>query len=190
MFSAAVLYARKNSIYKLLPGVDVYDKDRDARTFTNDLPIIAHPPCRLFGKLKHFSKAPIEEKLLAYHAVNTVKLCGGVLEHPAHSQLWVDMDLPLPNQFINLNSYQNGFTLPIQQYDFGHKCQKNTWLYINGIHPNQLPAFPLILGKAKERIGDSGSMLTREGTPLALALFMIEIAILCDKRKTNLRLVA
>lgn len=183
MIQAAILYARKNSIYKDLPAVDVYDETRDARTFPNDLPIVAHPPCRLFGKLKHMSKAPIEEKQLAYHAVESIKKCGGILEHPAFSTLWQEMELPLPSDSIT--DFSNGFTIGIKQYDFGHKCEKNTWLYINGIKPVDLPSPHLKLGTAAERIGDSGSMKTREGTPIQLAEYLIKIAILCDKRKVK-----
>lgn len=175
LHTAAVLYARKNSIYKTLPNLDVYDEIRDARTFTGRLPIIAHPPCRLFGKLKHFSKAPIEEKQLAYHAVDLIRVNGGVLEHPSWSLLWFEKNLPLPGVIDS----HGGFTLPILQSWFGHKCAKATWLYIKGINPNDLPPIPYKLGVPTERIGDSGSMLTREGTPLELALYLTSIANLC-----------
>lgn len=176
--SFAVLYARKNSIYHSLLGADVFDLKRDARTFAYDLPVIAHPPCRLFCKLKHFSKAPIIEKALAYHAVQAVKLCGGVLEHPAFSTLWIEMNLPLPGVI----AHDGGFTLPILQSWFGHKCAKATWLYINGIKPNDLPLLPYKLGVPKERIGDSGSMLTREGTPIQLAHYLRTVALSCHKQ--------
>lgn len=171
----AVLYARNNSIYKSFPSADVYDLTRDARTFPNDLPIIAHPPCRLFGRLKQFSKADISEKLLAYHAVDAIQKCGGVLEHPAWSSLWREKNLPLPGVKDELG----GFTLPILQSWFGHKCAKATWLYIVGINPSDLPTISFKLGVPKERIGDSGSMLTREGTPLELASFLRDIALCC-----------
>jgi hypothetical protein len=181
--TVAILYARKNSIYKSLPGVSVFDENRDARTFSNDMPVVAHPPCRLFGKLKHFSKAPAAEKQLAYDAVQRVKLCGGVLEHPAFSTLFEEMTLPLPGVSIG-----NSFTFPILQSWFGHKAPKATWLYINGITPSQLPPFPLQLGVPSGRISNTGSMKVREGTPIQLAEWLILVANLCDK--TNLRRVA
>ena len=179
--SFAVLYARKNSIYKTLEGADVYDVERDARTFNYDLPLIAHPPCRLFGRLKQFSKAPIEEKQLAYHAVDAIQKCGGVLEHPAWSTLWTEKNLPLPG----VKDEFGGFTLPILQSWFGHKCAKATWLYIVGINPTDLPSLSFKLGVPKERIGDSGSMLTREGTPIELALFLRDIALSCQSQNSN-----
>ena len=41
----AVLFARADSVYKTLPGVDVYDIERDARTYDGPWPVVAHPPC-------------------------------------------------------------------------------------------------------------------------------------------------
>jgi len=48
----AILFARKDSIYKQLPRTDVYDLERDARTFTGGRVVIAHPPCRAWGRLR------------------------------------------------------------------------------------------------------------------------------------------
>ena len=42
----AVLFARKDSIYKEFEQCDVYDIERNALTFSGGIPIIAHPPCR------------------------------------------------------------------------------------------------------------------------------------------------
>ena len=46
MTQVAVLFARADSIYKTLPGCDVYDIKRDARTWPGGCPVVAHPPCR------------------------------------------------------------------------------------------------------------------------------------------------
>lgn len=177
----AVLYARKNSIYKSLPGADVYDFERNALSFDYQLPVIAHPPCRLFGKLKQFSKAPIEEKQLAYHAVDAIRKCGGVLEHPAWSTLWTEKNLPLPGARDEFG----GFTLPILQSWFGHKAPKATWLYILGVSPADLPPLPFALGIPSGRISATGSMKVREGTPVDLALYLSEIALSCRSPFTN-----
>lgn len=181
MYQVAALYVRKNSIYNTLPGVITFDQKRDARTFLNDMPVIAHPPCRLFGKLKHFSKAPAAEKLLAYHAVETIKKCGGVLEHPAFSSLWTEMNLPSPGVI----DADGGFTFPILQSWFGHSCPKSTWLYINGVSPADLPDLPFELGIPSGRISHTGSMKVREGTPIELAIFLKEVALSCRKNICN-----
>jgi hypothetical protein len=38
--------------------------------------------------------------------------------------------------------------LPIDQYWFGHRAEKKTILYIVGINPTELPAFPYVMGRA------------------------------------------
>ncbi len=91
----AVLFARNDSRYKELNGFDVYDMDRDARTFCKKIPVIAHPPCRAWGMLSHMANPREGEKQLAYLALAQVRLNGGILEHPAGSRLWKEAPLPL-----------------------------------------------------------------------------------------------
>jgi hypothetical protein len=88
--TVAVLFARSVSVYKTLPGVDVWDEARDARWWPGGGPVVAHPPCRLWAKLRQFAKArdPVMERQLAIDAVRRVQRYGGVLEHPAESTLW------------------------------------------------------------------------------------------------------
>ena len=64
---------------------------------------------------------------------------GGGLEHPTGSRLWKEGNLPLMGQ-----GYDDfgGFTLEIDQYDFGHVAHKRTKLYICGITIDQLPKLP------------------------------------------------
>jgi len=50
--AVAVLFARRRSIYFDLPGCDVYDEARDVRNFVGGLPVVAHPPCRSWGRLR------------------------------------------------------------------------------------------------------------------------------------------
>jgi hypothetical protein len=49
--TVAVLFARSDSHYKALPGVDVWDSERDARKWLGGSPVVAHPPCRAWGAL-------------------------------------------------------------------------------------------------------------------------------------------
>ena len=137
----AVLFTEKNSIYEQIPDADCYDIDRDALTFPGGIPVIAHPPCRLWGKLYKLSTAPESEKDLARFAVDQVRKWGGVLEHPAHSKLWKDQGLPLPGDY----SDPLDFTLDIDQFWFGHMARKRTWLYIHGVTVNDLPPYALNL---------------------------------------------
>jgi len=96
MQTVAVLFARADSVYKQLPGTDVYDMERDARIYDGPHPVVAHPPCRAWGRLRSFANPRPDERNLARLAVAMVREFGGVLEHPAGSTLWSAQGLPPP----------------------------------------------------------------------------------------------
>lgn len=133
----AVLFARKDSVYKSLPDCDVYDIERDALTWPGGFPVIAHPPCRGWGRLRHLAKPVQGERELALWAVEQVRRWGGVLEHPTGSTLWQAAQLPQPGERDDFG----GFTIWISQWWFGHKADKPTWLYIAGVEPTDYPQF-------------------------------------------------
>ena len=178
----AVLFARKNSIYHRYPVCDVYDKQRDARTFPGGMPVIAHPPCRAWATLAHFAKPEPGEKELANWSVKQVRANGGILEHPRRSRLWPEMGLPLGSQ---VDAY-GGFTVSINQSWFGHKAQKATLLYVCGIPRSCLPPVCLsldapthVVGTSKRKSGFKLPELSdaaREATPPRLAEWLIESA--------------
>ena len=180
----AVLFARVDSHYKAFPGVDVWDELRDARNWPGGSPVIAHPPCRLWAKLRQFAKAkdPLMEMQLARDAVRRVQEFGGVLEHPKQSTLWPDMGLPLPGRAPDKFG---GWTAEIRQCDWGHKAEKRTWLYIVGCHPDNLPPMPprgepTGVIKPQRGVPRDGrkivSKAEREHTPARLAEWLIELA--------------
>lgn len=193
----AVLFARADSVYKAMPGLDVYDIYRDARSWAGGSPCIAHPPCRAWGGLSFLAKPRPDEKELATWAVDMVRRFGGILEHPERSKLWPEKGLPGPG----LRDAFGGWTLPIWQSWFGHKADKAPRLYIVGIEPAQLPPIPLALGygthcvtKAprrkdgtRKRRGEPGyrpelSKAAREHTPPALASWLVECARRIEER--------
>jgi len=136
----AILFARDDSRYKDFNVYDVYDINRDARTFCKKMPVIAHPPCRAWGMLSHMANPREGEKQLAYLALAQVRLNGGILEHPAGSRLWKEAPLPLAG---GGEDEFGGYTIEIDQFDFGHVAHKNTKLYICGIAKDNLPPLPL-----------------------------------------------
>jgi hypothetical protein len=72
----AVLCAQRRSVYHRMLGVDVYDIDRDARTFPG---VIAHPPCRAWSKhCAHQAKPDPGEKELGIWCAQQVKKWGGI----------------------------------------------------------------------------------------------------------------
>lgn len=182
----AVLFARSDSVYKTLPGCEVWDMERDARTYDGPWPVVAHPPCRGWGRLRRFAKVRSDERNLARLAVSLVREFGGVLEHPAESTLWQAQRLPIPgagrDQF-------GGWSLGIQQHDFGHRAEKSTWLYVVGCSPDAIPALPLPLTKATHCIRPTKSYprlpsvtkAEREHTPPLLAEWLVELARRCSK---------
>lgn len=193
----AVLFARSDSIYKRLPGCDVWDSERDARHYSGVLPVIAHPPCRAWAGLRHMAKPRPDEKELALFAVEQVRRCGGVLEHPAGSTLWEVAGLPPPGQRDEFG----GFTLSVCQFDFGHRAEKPTRLYFCGVEPLVLPKLPIRLGEAPCIIGTSGRRLDgsrssrrpevskaeREATPAEFAAWLFESVLLVSAPAQRVR---
>lgn len=192
--TVAVLYARADSNYKMLPGTDVWDAARDARLWPGGAPVVAHPPCRAWGRFKHFAKPRPDEKALALHAVAMVREWGGVLEHPKDSALWPELGLPAPGQ----RDEYGGWTLPVFQSWWGHLAEKATKLYVCGCNPLDVPPMPMMLGEAPKVIAQmrtmkDGSRLKkgmpgwrpevskaqREHTPPEFAAWLCELARRC-----------
>ena len=171
MSSVAVLFARSDSVYKRFELADVWDIDRDARGYLGNAPVVAHPPCRAWGRLRHLAKPRQDERDLAIFAVDAVRQWGGVLEHPAGSILWQAARLPAPGR----RDQFGGFTLPILQSWFGHPAPKSTWLYICGVEPSEIPIFPFQLGIPPGRVELMGKA-AREKTPFELAAWLLNLA--------------
>lgn len=180
----AVLFARRDSIYKTIPGCDVYDADRDALSFSGTEPVVAHPPCRGWGSLRAFAKPRPGEKELAIWAIGVVRRNGGVLEHPRGSSLWSAARLPRPGE--GPDEY-GGWTLQVEQFWWGHRAAKATWLYICRVSRSAVPPIPLVFGESpcvvasKLRCGDHLrrphiTKPEREHSPEEFAKWLIELA--------------
>jgi hypothetical protein len=123
----AVLCASKNSIYNAIPGVVVYDQDRDAFSFPGGMPVVAHPPCRAWSAYtRHQAKPTPTEKELGLWCAVTLLQCGGVLEQPAHSHLFEEAGLPKPGHRCGTL-----FTIAVWQAWWGYPTRKATWLCFN-----------------------------------------------------------
>lgn len=185
--NVAVLYAREDSIYKSL-SPHVYDINRDARNYNGPFPVVAHPPCRAWGRLRTFAKPRPDEKSLGYHAVHAVRTWGGVLEHPSSSTLWAAAGLPRPG--AGVDSF-GGWSIEVPQKWWGHLAEKNTWLYVVGVSPRSIPDLPFTLGAASHVVSSSSKKLggreisrqlpkhLREATPPAFALWLLDLANAC-----------
>ena len=183
MRQVAVLFARADSVYKALPGCDVWDIERDARRWQGGAPVVAHPPCRAWGRLRTFAKPRPDEKELAVWAVDQVRQWGGVLEHPRSSLLWPHCNLPAPGY----RDTHGGFTLPIYQHWLGHLAEKATLLYIVGCEPRDVPDMALRIDEPTHVVQSRKradcrphiSKAAREHTPRQMAEWLCELARRC-----------
>ena len=139
----AALYVDPNGVYAGLPDVDVWDEARDARLYEGPWPVVAHPPCARWCALAGFV-----EYVHGYRrgddggcfaaALDAVRMFGGVLEHPAHSQAWDAFGLPEPQTVEGwTGDLYGGWACEVQQGNYGHRGAKPTWLYAYGV---ELPA--------------------------------------------------
>ena len=188
--TVAVLFVRADSGYKGMAGVSCWDAERDALTFLGGMPVVAHPPCRAWGCLSHMAfrtpdwrgqdtAALQAEKQLALWAVTTVRKEGGVIEHPSGSRLFHG---PLPDVNDGLDAW-GGYTIEIDQWDFGHVAHKKTKLYVCGVCRAALPDLPPRRnGKPEKSIagnvrGTKGcTQYEREYTPPELRAWLVEVA--------------
>jgi hypothetical protein len=182
------LYVDPRGPYPALVA-DWYDEARDARTYAGPWPVVAHPPCGPWGRLRHLSRH--QDPSCALRAVEQVRALGGVLEHPAGSLVWSHCGLPLPGE---LPDVAGGVTIEICQVDYGHVARKRTWLYLVGIRsvgprpPTREPTH-WVSGGRHPGANASGahrgyapahvrfcSAEQRRRTPVAFAAWLIELA--------------
>jgi hypothetical protein len=183
-----------------MAGVEVYDMERDARTYDGPWPVVAHPPCRAWGRLRTFANPRPDERNLARLAVALVREFGGVLEHPAASKLWPAQRLPAPG--AGRDGF-GGWTLGITQHWWGHRATKCTLLYIVGCGPQDIALPDLQLGEGTHviaqdaraghggkrlKVGDFGyrprvTKAEREHTPPLLAEWLVDLARRCAVRE-------
>jgi hypothetical protein len=177
----AALFVRADSVYKRMPNVDAWDIERNALNWPGGTPVVAHPPCRAWGRLRQWANPRPGEKELALRAVEWVRKHGGVLEHPEGSQLWAEAKLPAPG----VRDEFGGYTLPVDQSWWGHKARKRTLLYVVGCEPKNLPDIPLdfrepthcIHRTKRDRIWKPEvTKAEREHSPQAFAEWLVEVA--------------
>jgi hypothetical protein len=141
--SVAALYVAKDSIYKTMPECDCYDLDRNAMTYNGTLPVVAHPPCQLWGKMAKINhkrwggdhNKPGNDGGCFASAVEAVNRWGGVLEHPAMTRAWAAHNLTAPASIGWQRSIFGGWVCEVWQSAYGHRANKATWLYYNGENP-------------------------------------------------------
>jgi hypothetical protein len=142
--TVAALFVDPAGVYANLPGVELWDEERDARLYDGPWPVVAHPPCARWSRLAGFTEARFgykrgEDGGCFEAALKAVRNFGGVLEHPAFSKAWDRFDLPEP-------LWRDGWTLGldggascyIEQGRYGLPVKKATWLYAFGVELPEL----------------------------------------------------
>ncbi len=139
----AALFVDPKGIYASMPDVAMWDEAKDARTYKGILPVVAHPPCQLWGRFAavNFKRWGGEHNrpgndggcfasALA-SALASVKEWGGVLEHPAFSNAWAAHGLDRPDSGMWM-PVKDGWVCEVWQSAYGHKARKRTWLFYCG----------------------------------------------------------
>ena len=134
----SALYVETGGVYFNREGVDPWDEARDARAFAGPGPVVAHPPCKRWGR--YWSGGPSakvrrnkgDDGGCFAHALYAVRTFGGVIEHPEASHAWAWFGLARPH-------IDGGWTEPdafggrsccVEQGKYGHRARKLTWLYV------------------------------------------------------------
>jgi len=145
MNTIAVLFAEKDGCYSKVPNLDLWDIDRDARKYNGPYPVVAHPPCSRWCRLAELVQSRYGYKVgddggCFKSALDSVRKYGGILEHPAYSKAWKKYGLnkpPAEGGWVNAD-FQGGWTCQVEQFYYGHKARKRTWLYAYNVELKNL----------------------------------------------------
>ncbi len=137
----AALFVLSDGPYAGISGVDLWDKNRDARTYAGPFKVIAHPPCERWGRYwfggpsARVRRVKGDDDGCFAAALAAVRRWGGVLEHPAASSAWSAFGLLEPPRAGGwvVADWFGGWTCCVDQGHYGHRAQKATWLYAVGV---------------------------------------------------------
>lgn len=139
----AALFVQPDGCYSGLEVVDAWPESRDARKYDGNMPVVAHPPCQLWGALACVNykrwggehNRPGNDGGCFASALASVRRCGGVLEHPAKSRAFAAYGLKKPKGIGWQKSECGGWVCEVWQSAYGHRARKATWLYYYGANP-------------------------------------------------------
>lgn len=143
MIEVSALYVATNGCYFGLPGVDPWDKARDATKYRGHNPVVAHPDCSRWCQLAYINQKRYGHKVgddggQFQEALWAVRNYGGVLEHPAFSYAWPAHGLRRPTTGQWGAGDALGWVAQVSQGAYGHRARKLTWLYYIGPRPFEL----------------------------------------------------
>lgn len=140
--TVAALFVEAGGCYFDIGNVDPWPKERDARNYRGPHPVVAHPPCQLWGAMAFVNYArwggehnrPGNDGGCFAFALDAVNFFGGVLEHPAKTRAWAEFGLDRPTCHGWARSCR-GWVCEVWQSAYGHRANKATWLYYVGERP-------------------------------------------------------
>jgi hypothetical protein len=136
----AALFVETGGCYYNLPYVDPWDIHRDARKYNGPHPIVAHPPCQLWGPFAAINykrwggehNRPGNDGGCFASSIAHLMRCGGVIEHPARSKAWAHYGIKRPTT-VGWNVLALGYWIcEVWQSAYGHQANKATWLLYHG----------------------------------------------------------
>jgi hypothetical protein len=147
----SALFVETDGVYFDRPGVDPWNKNRDALKYAGPNPVVAHPPCQLWGSMAFVNfkrwggehNKPGNDGGCFAAALDAVQRYGGVLEHPAKTRAWVEFEIqrPFAGRWTQAHMSQgdwiksgksSAYVCEVWQSAYGHKANKATWLYYVG----------------------------------------------------------
>lgn len=136
----AALFVQPNGCYIGLPNVDPWPEQRDARLYSGPMPVVAHPPCQLWGAMANVNyvrwggehNKPGNDGGCFVSALKNVRRFGGVIEHPAKTKAWTTYGLIKPTGIGWHKTNDGGWVCEVWQSAYGHRANKATWLYYCG----------------------------------------------------------
>lgn len=193
VITVAALFVAKGGVYFGLDGVDPWDEERDARLYAGPWPVVAHPPCSRWCRLAGLVQARWgyrkgDDGGCFEAALRAVRTWGGVLEHPAYSDAFHAFGLPIPEAGPWQRGMCGGWSCRVEQWYYGHRAKKATWLYAYGV---ELPALKwthvpdneptALISKCRNHTKDCDArprLIQREATttPLAFRDLLLSIA--------------
>lgn len=197
MRMVSALFVDPDGVYPTMPAVDCWDQARDARTYNGNNPVVAHPPCQLWGRFAHVNYArwggehnrPGNDGGCFAAALANVRRCDGVLEHPAFSDAWNAHGLPYPRKEGWATYDPREWVCEVWQSAYGHKARKRTWLFYVGdrqpaemdwSHPEGTHQIGFHDQRGKDRNKPTVSKKDASATPVKFAEALISLA-----RKAN-----
>jgi hypothetical protein len=133
----AALFVEPGGPYFNMVNVDPWDELKDARDYEGPYPVIAHSPCQRWGRYWSGGPSAKVRRMLGddggcfKSALQSVRMFGGVLEHPEASHAFRYYELPIPKWHGGWTAQDKsgGRSCCVAQGNYGHAARKMTWLY-------------------------------------------------------------